>query len=96
MLCVLGKHVDMPDQDESLIGGNVRCGGPIGNVFAEYVYEEVADVVKRTLAYGGEYRVDGNKVIEAGIRTEYNSSWDLADLVPQVKVRWSFAKDFFK
>jgi hypothetical protein len=87
------KWSDLGDTWDNSYGANIRYGGPNLNIFAEFVYERTEETIdKRTIAYGGEYRFGDTKAFEFGLRTEYDSDFEIDHLIPIVKLNWKLAR----
>lgn len=70
------------------VGGNLRYGTSKLNVFTEYVYETKSEIRRNTIAYGGDFKVAEQLLVQFGIRTEYNADFKLKALTPMVSVNW--------
>lgn len=92
LLAALGQIQDVDGQTRTAIGGNVRYGGARFDAFVEYVFREVGAADRHELAYGGMLRMDDSRSIEFGLRTSYDTDFDLRGLVPVVKVNWLIGK----
>jgi hypothetical protein len=92
LLGVMGQLVEVADQRRSLIGGNIRYGGPRFDAFVEYVLREAGSTDHHEIAYGGGYRLDDSRSIEFGLRTSYDRDFDLRALTPVIKLNWLVGK----
>ncbi len=56
------------------------------------MFREIGAADRHELAYGGMLRVDESRSFEFGLRTSYDTDFDLRGLVPVVKVNWLIGK----
>lgn len=75
------------------IGGNIRYGNSKINAFVEYVHETKSEVRRNTIAYGGDFKVSDQLLVQFGLRTEYNKEFTLRSLVPLVNLNWLLKGD---
>jgi len=94
LLCAMFKNVSYDQGDQNFYGVNLRYGGAQGSFFVEFTSEKTLGVQKQTIAYGGEYRVDANLMIEFGLRTEYDKDLKLKDLYPVISVNSKVLEQF--
>jgi hypothetical protein len=87
----LAKIVQLGDDEDLSIGGNVRFGASRASGFVEFVHHSPGDDLSdtRTISYGGEFRLDNERKIELGIRTGYDDDFDLRELRPIIKLDWT-------
>lgn len=92
LVCGLTRYIDTINNDaheKQYLGGiNLRYGSPKFNLFIEGVYEKNKDQDKYTIAYGGDYKISSNIIIQFGIRTEYNKAFKFSNLIPLVNLSW--------
>lgn len=91
-VCGLARYIDSiknETHEKQYLGGmNLRYGSPKFNLFIEGVYENDKNQNKYTIAYGGDFKINPNIVLQFGIRTEYNKSFNFSNLIPLVNVTW--------
>jgi hypothetical protein len=84
----LFKYIKLEDDNQYFGGVNLRYGSAKANFFIEGVYEDTGVEDKITIAYGGNYKINSNVMLEFGIRTEYDKDFKFSDLKPVVKLNW--------
>lgn len=92
LLAALGSIQDVGGETRTSIGGNVRYGGARFDAFVEYVFREQGAADLHDVAYGGAMRLDESRSIEFGLRTSYDTEFDLRALVPVIKLDWLIGK----
>ncbi len=92
LLAGLGSIQDVAGETRTAIGGNVRYGGARFDAFIEYVFREQGAADLHDVAYGGALRLDESRSIEFGLRTSYDTDFDLRALVPVIKLDWLIGK----
>jgi hypothetical protein len=92
LLSAMANVIDVEDQTRTALGGNVRYGGARFDAFVEYVFREIGGDDRHEVAYGGGYRLDESRSIEFGLRTSYDTDFDLRGLIPVVKLNWLVGK----
>lgn len=92
LVAALGRIQDVGGQTQTAVGGNVRYGGARFDAFVEYVFREIGAADRHEVAYGGALRLDDSRSLEFGLRTSYDSEFDLRALVPVVKLDWLIGK----
>lgn len=92
LVSAMGRVIDVGAGTRAAIGGNIRYGGARFDAFVEYVFAETGGADSHELAYGGAYRLDESRAIEFGLRTAYDTDFDLRTLVPVVKLDWVIGK----
>jgi len=96
ILTGLYKYINSPgDASQNFIGGNVRYGSMKINLFAEYTYLKEGQIKTNSIAYGGSYTIGSKKIIEFGIRTDYDKSFSFKSLMPVIAFDWKLANDIF-
>lgn len=81
------------DSSIHFAGANLRYGSSRINFFAEFVYEKSTDQKRNTIAYGGDFRLNDQLMIQFGLRTIYDESFSLKSLRPLVNLNWLLKKN---
>jgi hypothetical protein len=89
LFTALGRIGNVDGEQTLLAGANARLGGEAVNGFAELVAERSGGTDEVSIAYGGEYRVEGIGKIEFGIRTPIEDDFTIGRVRPMVKVHWA-------
>ena len=96
ILTGLFKYINSPnDASQNFIGGNIRYGSMKINLFAEYTYLKEGQIKTNSIAYGGSYTIGSKKIIEFGIRTDYDKGFTFKSLMPVIAFDWKLANDIF-
>ncbi len=96
LLTGIYKHIEVEKEKEEFYGGNIRYGSSAINLFIEYTFSRESSVKTQTIAYGGSYKIGSKKIIEFGLRTNYNEDFKFKNLKPVISINWEFGKDLLK
>jgi hypothetical protein len=92
LIAGLLRYIDNLNQgvhEKRVLGGaNVRYGNPKYDFFIEGVFERIQGKNKYTVAYGGNYKISSNIILQFGIRTEYNKDFKFSNLIPLINMSW--------
>lgn len=90
------KYIKTDSVNLQYYGGNIRYGTSHIDLFAEYIYVNNAGILAQTIAYGGSYKLGSNKLIEFGLRTNYDKDFNFSSMTPVISFNWKLAPDLLK
>jgi len=97
LLTGIYKNIKTDSLNQEYYGGNIKYGSVFLNVFVEYIYSNVGSNSKiQTMAYGGSYTMGTNKIIQFGLRTDYDAHFKFLKLRPVISLNLGLGKDLFK
>jgi hypothetical protein len=90
LLNAMVKYAKFEENDILEYGANLRYGGESANAFAEisvtnYLSDLKPDI---NLAYGIEYKMKNNMVIQGSIKTRYDTGFALRELLPSININY--------
>ena len=85
------KYSNIGSIDYFEVGGNIRYGSNRANVFIEYLYSSQEDR-NNNLAYGIDYKLPNNLVLQASLKTQYNEEFNLKSLIPTIDFNYQLSQ----